>query len=512
MNWKNILKKYLPLTIITLAAFFFRFYHFSIQPPGLDFDEASDANGVISFLEGSGKLPSNNQGVVHYLLLALGFKVFGIGAPQIRIPAALIGSLTVILLYFFAKFIFNKQVAFFSAFFMAISPWHTSLSRIGAAATLVPFFILLIFLFLELSRRKKGLISKIYLFLAGFMLGAGVYTYPAFFPTIPLVTLYLYLFYKNIHKFPFFLGIAVGLSLFLGKLEQTLQAMTIHANDISFLNPSLNQGAPITTLTDSLMKNILVFFFYPNKMWIHINANDPVLKLPLNLFFLFSLSLVVFISQKKKLIFLFCWFLLFLLPAIFSANDIPSIMRLVGTTIPVFTLIGFWCGQALSVLSKKLNPLLINLLIFITLSLTALSNFSDYFITLPQQSEYHHIYDVSLFSARDYLVNQQIAWRKTPKDSQALGAKIGMEKNIYIILENKYSRSTLEFLLRDYTLSGNLEVITHTIYLPRSILSSGDIIIFPLPFANLKPDSQWRLIYNEFNQFGEEAVTVYEVI
>jgi 4-amino-4-deoxy-L-arabinose transferase-like glycosyltransferase len=92
-----------------------------------------------------------------------------------------------------AKSLFDKQVALFSSFFLAISPWHVHLSRV-ATEGLMPFLFFTttgVYLFAK-SKQKVKLLPLSFLFLA-----IGSYSYFSARIFIPIFLLILVILYRR---------------------------------------------------------------------------------------------------------------------------------------------------------------------------------------------------------------------------------------------------------------------------------------------------------------------------
>ncbi|MCL4417013.1 MAG: glycosyltransferase family 39 protein, partial [Actinobacteria bacterium] len=152
--------------IIVLIAIFLRFYQLGINPPSLTWDEAAWGYNAYSlgidgrdefgrffphdYLESFGDF----KPPMYAYLDIIPVKIFGLNEFATRFPSALFGVLTVLLTYFLVKRIFPKnhkssiinhnseKIALFSAFFLAISPWHILLSRAAFEANVATFFII----------------------------------------------------------------------------------------------------------------------------------------------------------------------------------------------------------------------------------------------------------------------------------------------------------------------------------------------------------------------------------
>lgn len=200
--------KILLLSIFILALLL-RFVFLSTNPPSLTWDEVSwgynaytlglagqDEFGKflpVTFLESFGDF----KPPMYAYLSILPVFIFGLTEFSTRFASAFFGSLTVLLTYFLVLEIFNsnkkrKVLALLSSFVLAISPWHTLLSRAAFEANVATFFIVLgTLLFLVSTREKKNLRYLCFSFLA-FL--AAMYTFntsrvflPLFVPILILL-------------------------------------------------------------------------------------------------------------------------------------------------------------------------------------------------------------------------------------------------------------------------------------------------------------------------------------
>ncbi|MFM5942030.1 MAG: phospholipid carrier-dependent glycosyltransferase, partial [Dolichospermum sp.] len=81
--------------------------------------------------------------VITYITIPF-VKLLGLSEFSIRLPVALLGVGTVVLIYLLSLQVFNdKKLALIAAFFLAIMPWHIILSRWAIPPSIVPFFLLL---------------------------------------------------------------------------------------------------------------------------------------------------------------------------------------------------------------------------------------------------------------------------------------------------------------------------------------------------------------------------------
>ncbi len=123
--------------------------------------------------------------------------IFGLNEYSVRIPAAIFGVFSVLLIYLVSKKLFkSEQIALASAFFMAFSPWNIQYSRLGFEITLMIAAFLAGILFFLNGRRK----SKFFI-LSALFFGISVLTYNTAKLFIPFVIATLFfLFAQEIKK------------------------------------------------------------------------------------------------------------------------------------------------------------------------------------------------------------------------------------------------------------------------------------------------------------------------
>jgi 4-amino-4-deoxy-L-arabinose transferase-like glycosyltransferase len=200
---KNFLKKYWLLILIIVLAVFLRFYNLASYP-ALNADEASNGYDAYSLIQTGmdqhGRVwPITFQsfndykpGLYIYIILPF-VKLMGLTAWSVRIPGALLGVLSVLILYFLVRKLFgNHKLAILSSLFLAISPWHLQFSRGGWEVNAATFFILLgILYFLKFLEKPK------YLTLSLLFFALSLYAYHAARIISPLLGIILVVIYRK---------------------------------------------------------------------------------------------------------------------------------------------------------------------------------------------------------------------------------------------------------------------------------------------------------------------------
>src|ERR1019366_9110062 len=192
-------RRLLLLFGVLAIASFLRFYHLTTTPPVLSIDEAMDgvnAQNVVQTGQFKVYYPEDNgrEGLyVNILALAFRYHLLPDTAPwSVRMPAAVIGVLTVLGVYLLVTELFTESIALLSAFLLATSFWHINFSRIGFRAILAPFCLSWAMYFLLRAFRgnspRNGSLPGaegtakyfLYAMAGGVFCGLGFYTYIAF--------------------------------------------------------------------------------------------------------------------------------------------------------------------------------------------------------------------------------------------------------------------------------------------------------------------------------------------
>jgi len=219
-----IKSKYFFLLLILLLGSLLRFYKLGQIPSGFVSDEASFGYNAYSLIKtgkdefgqswpiifrsfGDGKMP------VYFYLTIPSVLILGLTELAVRLPSALLGSITVLLVYLFIRELApkRKNFALFSALVLATLPWHIHFSRAAFEANLGLFFITLgswLFLRFVNHRQNKALFFSLF----SFTMAIFSYHAPRIF--VPLWLVYLIWYFRkkiNLKKTIISLAIIVAL-------------------------------------------------------------------------------------------------------------------------------------------------------------------------------------------------------------------------------------------------------------------------------------------------------------
>ncbi len=169
------------LTALCFLATFFRLYRLDTLPPGFQFDQAFYVFDVLYLLQGQFHIfftaPGLSEPLYQYLLIPAIALFGGDTSLGLKVTGAIIGTLTIPVIYGFTRTFFRSMLhALFAALFAALSFWHIFYNRYGERIPLTVLFATLALWFLWRALAKLQM--RDFLF-AGLFCGICLYTYPS---------------------------------------------------------------------------------------------------------------------------------------------------------------------------------------------------------------------------------------------------------------------------------------------------------------------------------------------
>lgn len=381
-----------------LLASFFRLYQLDSIPHGLFIDEAQNGLDALSIREGAG-LPvfveagsakaRGREPMLHYLMAGV-FRLRGPSVESIRLTVAMIGIATVVLFFIGSKRLFGLRAAFVSGALLAVGRWHVTMSRVGVRAVLTPLWIILVLLALHnLARRRTSIAA----FLLGAALGAGFYTYPAFWivPGALAVALLSMLVFGGRSWRCSDLRLAVVALISFLAVTAPLIRYAVTKPDHFFARTS-DLSAPLRAgedrfamLLDHLQRGMFMLHLRGDESPMYNIPGRPFLDPVTGLAFLVGLFVVLKQLPRQPILYgALLWFwLLPLLPGAMTATGAWGGMRSIGSVPAVFLI----AGIGLSRLTQKPVPWLATppwvaaSLLAVVLSIIGTLNYRDYFGT-----------------------------------------------------------------------------------------------------------------------------------
>lgn len=359
------MKKYtLPLLLaIILLSFSLRLYKVSENPPSLNWDEVSIGYNAYSILK-TGKdewgrfMPIHFKSYGEYKLPAQiylsipGIYLFGLNELGVRITPVMYGTLTILVMFFLGRAIFQSNLAGLAAsFLLAISPWHLQLTRASFESSLATFFVALGVWFLV-----KGFSNQKWFVYSMIPFALSVFTYNSariFTPLFLIATFFIYRqFFIKFKKYiilsaVFFTVLLLPLTPYILSGERSARYKLVSITDDPGLIPRINQNRgnsnlphPLPRLVHNKLTYISFYFtrnylshFTPQFLFIsgaphkqhHVQNIGELyyFQAPLLLIGLFGL----FKYKNKFKGLLLSWLLLAFFPVSVTNDSIPHALR-----------------------------------------------------------------------------------------------------------------------------------------------------------------------------------------
>ncbi len=217
---------YISLAIITFVGAFLRIYRINEIPLSLAPDEASVFYDAICLTDyGTNRHGEVNavyfntwefagQSPVMANFASFFMRIFGKNLITLRMSQAVPAILTIVLIFFIAKKLFDSFTAIICCGILAISPWHIMMSRWALDCNLSAFFVMLAICTLVYSFDENGKINNMFYMFCVFT-GISLYTYA---PTNILmfsfiILLYLYIFFTKKINYKIFIPANIILAL-----------------------------------------------------------------------------------------------------------------------------------------------------------------------------------------------------------------------------------------------------------------------------------------------------------
>ncbi|MBM2805144.1 MAG: hypothetical protein HW419_3037 [Deltaproteobacteria bacterium] len=191
------------LLVIIVVAGALRLAELGQIPAGINVDEAANAWNAYTLL----KTGKDQHGVgwpilytrafgenrsTSYIYALIPFQALGgMSIQTTRLPAALGGLLSVLLMYFVGARLFGQSAGMIAAGMLALNPWHLQISRLGVEASLSPLLVLaslaaLLWANLPVVDNNQRPARPLFAMLAGLVLGLSLYGYWAVRIFLPL--------------------------------------------------------------------------------------------------------------------------------------------------------------------------------------------------------------------------------------------------------------------------------------------------------------------------------------
>jgi 4-amino-4-deoxy-L-arabinose transferase-like glycosyltransferase len=333
---------WLLLALIVLAGLGLRFYQLGALPPGLYQDEAYNGLDALTVLDGARPIffPANNGREPFYIyMVAAGVAALGRTPLAVRLPAAIVGGLTILAAYALGRSLYHPRLGLLAAAVTALTFWPVALSRIGLRAGSLPLFLALGLACAAAGWRRSprhlGLLA-----LGGALYGFTFYTYlSSRFVPVALFAFLVFWYSAQRQTFPTVRELAaflvpaglIALPLFVAGLRQP-EILLGRVGQVSVLNPAINGGDLAGTLLRNVAAGLGMFNWRGDDIARHNLPGRPVFDLLLGAAFLagvFRLGWQALSERRLSGALLLAWVGTLLLPTIL-AEDTPHFLRAVG--------------------------------------------------------------------------------------------------------------------------------------------------------------------------------------
>jgi len=422
---KKFINNWWTLVIILLVASSLRLWHLGSVPPSLTQDEASLGYNAFSILK-TGKdeygksfpvifksFGDYKPGLYVYLDVPL-VATLGLTEVSVRLPSAIFGIISVLLIYLILWNTFkNKTLSLSAAFIAATNPWLIYFARGAWEANVALTFTLFgIYFFLKSLKNQK------YILLSAIFLGLTGLTYQGAKLSTSIVSLILLIIYwKDTKGFSIkyivssiVLGILISLpivfSFFIGQAGR-LDVFSIfsYPRPKEYTQAFLDQGGEkFGTLSYYLFHSELLNFkrgilgryfneFSGKFLFFEGDYQNPGHSAPyqgvllLSDIFLVVIGVVQMIKNKttKESLFFWLWLILAPLPAVLTRDQVQSV-RALNTAVPLIIILAFGLERTITFIQQSKLKSFLYILLFVVYFCSFTYFLDAYFVHVPKHN------------------------------------------------------------------------------------------------------------------------------
>lgn len=333
------------LTIILLWGTFLRLYRITEIPIGLYPDIAANGLDIHDIMQGfitpCYYRNGGREGLFFWFATPF-VAIFGFKPWPIYLASATVGIITLMVMYWFGKTLFNRRIGLLATLLLASSFYHILFSRLGYRVIMMPIFIMLTLILLKRALTTHHRCEWIW---AGISLALGFYTYISY-RIFPLVILLVWLYARwqkhhllkisktELKIFALSFGITV-LPLFLFAVHYPAVVFG-RALDASIMDQAKDAGTNVMVYLGQRGLTTLGIFNYQGDSILQYNIPDQPLLAPLEgVLFIFGL-IILFRRIGKNTQLLIILLLLNQLVPIWLSNDLPHSLRGLGIIAPLY--------------------------------------------------------------------------------------------------------------------------------------------------------------------------------
>jgi len=404
--------------LIAIVAVTLRLYRLDAAPPGLQHDEVFHGHDAATVLLGHYPIyfPSNAGNEPSYIYLTAGtIALFGKNAWGIRLAAVLCGLATVLFTGLWIRRAYNTRTALIASALIAVTFWPLFMSRVGLrSAALPPLAAATAWVFWRAMQETSHKSHIAGFVLAGILLGATLYTYPAA-RALPIAYLLFAIVYSlfplrsslppserprsTLYGLLAFFVVAglvfLPLYLYLAKAPEAdvrLQQL-VSIGAVSALQKG-DAGPLLANVRDTLG----MFTFRGDPVWRYNIAGRPVFDPLVGALFYLGLLVALWRAREPRHLFALIWLPVGLLPGILS-DSAPSFLR-ASASLPAAFL--FPALGADWLIERKWKRAL-TLMVAAVIASSGAFTIRDYFVVWPAQSQVREVYRSDLADVARWL-------------------------------------------------------------------------------------------------------------
>ena len=272
----------------------------------------------------------------------------------LKLAYGLAGLIAVFFMYTLGRRMFDEKSGYISALLLGVGFWPIIQQRavLGFGLVLPIMLPALYYLFKSLQEDDTNA-----LLIASALTGIGFLTNKVFIVLVfaNLLISIVYLSRNKADNHINTLPLRIGIGIIVGIVVALPLIFVIAANPGSWIAPIVNQlstsntpsaGSPLVTFFNNFLSALGMFNWSNRSSWVDGIGNRGALDWVSGAFFLFGLCVTLlqdFFNNRKQAAALFIFFILMLLPTVFSIAqplENPSLGRAIGAAIPAFLIAG----------------------------------------------------------------------------------------------------------------------------------------------------------------------------
>lgn len=414
------------ILLLVLGAFLIRGINTTHIPVALSGDEASAGLSAIDFLQGK----ANNifrAGWFSFpalfpFLQSLSIAIFGQTSPALRLPAALVGAITVGAVYWLACAMFGKRTALFSALFLAVFHFHNHFSRLGLNNIWDGFWYVIVLGTMWYGWQKED--RRAFLF-SGFALGLAQYFYVTSRLLIVLVPLWLLLvgvfdrsrLKKNLTSL-ILLGVVTSATVlplarffweFPEEFWAPMRRVSLLGDWLGYAELNSNQPAWLILLRQ-IGISLLGYAHRPIRMW--YDPGTPLLRPASATLFFLGISLLLLKLREERTFLIGFWLIGLSLVGGLSEST-PAAQRYVAVAPAVALVIGYALSETAGYLTHlwKRHTRLIYTLALVVMLLISADELRFYYLEYTPRGNFGGENTLVAQRLADYLQSKSSKWK-----------------------------------------------------------------------------------------------------